>query len=196
MGITAQQVKELRDRTGLGMMKCKEALQATDGDMEKAIEYLRKQGLRTAEKKAGRETSEGIIASYVHSNAKIGVLVELRCETDFVARNDEFRQLGRDLAMQVAAARPIAVSKDDIPEDVLERERAIYREQFKDKPPQAIDKIVEGKLQAFYKERCLLHQPFIKNPKVSIEDHIKSVIAKLGENITVARFARFELGGE
>ena len=194
MAITAQQVKELRDRTGLGMMKCKEALQATDGDLDKAVEYLRKQGLRTAEKKAGRETSEGVIASYVHSNSKIGVLVELRCETDFVARSDDFRQLGRDLAMQVAAAKPVAVSKDDVPEDVLERERAIYREQFKDKPPQAIEKIVEGKLQAFYKEHCLLDQPFIKNPKVSIADHIKSVIAKLGENITVARFVRFELG--
>jgi len=194
MAITAQQVKELRERTGLGMMKCKEALQATDGDLDKAVEYLRKQGLRTAEKKAGRETSEGVIASYVHSNSKIGVLVELRCETDFVARSDDFRQLGRDLAMQVAAAKPVAVSKDDVPEDVLERERAIYREQFKDKPPQAIEKIVEGKLQAFYKEHCLLDQPFIKNPKVSIEDHIKSVIAKLGENITVARFVRFELG--
>ncbi len=194
MAISAQQVKELRDRTGLGMMKCKEALQATDGDLDKAVEYLRKQGLRTAEKKAGRETSEGVIASYVHSNSKIGVLVELRCETDFVARSDDFRQLGRDLAMQVAAAKPVAVSKDDVPEDVLERERAIYREQFKEKPPQAIEKIVEGKLQAFYKEHCLLNQPFIKNPKVSIEDHIKSVIAKLGENITVARFVRFELG--
>lgn len=194
MAVTAQQVKQLRDRTGLGMMKCKEALQATDGNMDKAVEYLRKQGLRTAERKAGRETSEGAIASYVHSNDRIGVLVEVKCETDFVARNDQFRQLCRDLAMQVAAAKPIAVSKDDVPDDVLERERAIYREQFRDKPPQAIEKIVEGKLQAFFKECCLLHQPFIKDPKVSIENHIKALIARLGENITVSRFVRFELG--
>jgi elongation factor Ts len=194
MAITAAAVKQLREMTGIGMMKCKEALQATDGDIEKAVEYLRKQGLKTAEKKAGRETSEGVIGSYIHSNNKIGVLVEVRCETDFVARGDDFAQLCRDLAMQIAATKPIAVSREEVPADVLEKERDIYREQFKDKPPQAIEKIVEGKLGAFFKERCLLDQPFVKEPKTSVADHIKSVVAKVGENISVARFVRFELG--
>ena len=194
MPASAAQVKQLREMTNIGMMKCKEALEATNGDLEKAVEYLRKQGLKTAEKRAGRETSEGVIASYIHSNGKIGVLVELKCETDFVARSDDFRQLGRDLCMQVAATRPIAVSRDEVPADVVEREREIYREQVKDKPPQAIEKIVEGKLGAFFQERCLLDQPFVKDPKTSVGDLIKSLIAKLGENITVGRAVRLELG--
>ena len=194
MAITAALVKELRERTGIGMMKCKEALAATDGDIEKAIEYLRKQGLAAAEKKAGRDTREGVIASYIHSNNKIGVLVEVKCETDFVARNAEFQQLCRDLCMQVAATRPLSISADEVPQDVLEKEREIYREQFKDKPPQAIEKIVEGKLKAFFKERCLLEQPFVKEPKTCVADRIKALVAKLGENITVSRFVRMELG--
>jgi len=194
MATSAAQVKELRDRTGIGMMKCKEALQATDGDLDKAVEYLRKQGLAAAEKKAGRETSEGYIGSYIHSNGKIGVLVEVKCETDFVARNDDFRALCRDLCMQVAAARPQWVSRDDVPEDVLEKEREIYRVQFKDKPPQAIDKIVEGKLRSFYEEHCLLDQKFVKDPKTSIADLLKSLVAKLGENLAIGRFVRLEIG--
>jgi elongation factor Ts len=194
MPASAAQVKQLREMTNIGMMKCKEALEATNGDLDKAVEYLRKQGLKTAEKRAGRETSEGFIASYIHSNGKIGVLVELKCESDFVARGDDFRQLGRDLCMQVAATKPIAVSRDQVPADVVERERDIYREQVKDKPPQAVEKILEGKLTAFYKERCLLDQPFVKDPKTSVEDLIKSLIAKLGENITVGRVVRLELG--
>jgi elongation factor Ts len=194
MATSAALVKELRDRTGIGMMKCKEALQATDGDMEKAVEYLRKQGLAAADKKAGRETSEGYIASYIHSNGKIGVLVEVKCETDFVARNDDFRALCRDLCMQVAAARPRWVSRDDVPDDVLEKEREIYREQFSDKPPQAIDKIVEGKLRSFYEEYCLLDQKFVKDPKTTIADLLKSLVAKLGENMAIGRFVRLEIG--
>lgn len=194
MAISAARVKELRQKTGIGMMKCKEALQETGGDLDKAVDYLRKQGLAAADRRAGRSTNEGVIASYIHSNNKLGVLVELRSETDFVALNEDFQRLGRDLCMQVAAARPLCVSKDDVPEDVLEKERDIYREQFKDKPAAAIEKIVEGKLQAFYKERCLLEQPFVKEPKTSVGDLIKTLAAKLGENITVTRFVRMELG--
>ena len=194
MAITSEAVKQLRERTGIGMMKCKEALEATGGDTEKAIEYLRKQGLKSADKRAGRETSQGVIASYVHSNNKIGVLVEVKCETDFVARNEEFRQFARDLCMQVAATRPVAISQDQVPATVVEKEREIYREQVKDKPPQAVEKIVEGKLQAFFKERCLLDQPFVKDPKMTVTDLLKSLIAKLGENIAISRFVRMELG--
>ncbi|HPD15372.1 MAG TPA: translation elongation factor Ts [Planctomycetota bacterium] len=194
MAITAETVKQLRDMTGLGMMKCKEALEATQGDLEKAVEYLRKLGLKTAEKRAGRETSEGVIASYIHSNSKIGVLLELKCESDFVARNDDFRQLARDLCMQVAATRPIAVSRDQVPPAVIEKEREIYREQVKDKPPQAVEKIVAGKLDAFFKEHCLLDQPFVKDPKHTVADLLNALIAKLGENIAVNRFVRLQLG--
>jgi elongation factor Ts len=175
-------------------MKCKEALSATDGDLEKAIEYLRKKGLDTAAKKAGRETKEGVIASYIHSNNKIGVLVELNCETDFVARNEDFQQLGRDLCMQVAATRPMCVSPEDVPQDVIDRETAIYREQFKDKPERALEGILQGKLKAFYKDNCLLEQPFVKDPKTTVKDLITAMVAKLGENVAVKRFVRMEIG--
>ena len=194
MGVSASLVKELRERTGIGMMDCKRALEETGGDIDRAIVHLRKQGLAAASRKAGRETSEGIIASYIHSNGKIGVLVELKCETDFVARNEEFQALGRDLCMQVAAARPQWVAVEDVPEAVLEKEREIYRVQFKDKPPQAIEKIVEGKLRSFYEEHCLLSQKFVKEPKTAVGDLIKQMIAKLGENVSVGRFARLEIG--
>jgi len=194
MAISAETVKQLREMTGIGMMKCKEALEATGGDVEKAVEHLRKQGLKTAERRAGRETSEGIVAHYIHSNSKIGVLVEIKCETDFVARNDDFRQLARDLCMQVAATRPIAVSKDQVPAELVDKEREIYREQVKDKPPQAIEKIVQGKLDAFFKERCLLEQPFVKDPKTTVADLIKSLVAKLGENIAIGRIVRLQMG--
>lgn len=194
MAITSEQVKQLREMTGIGMMKCKEALEATGADFEKAVEYLRKQGLSTADRKAGRTTNEGCIASYIHSNSKIGVLVELKCETDFVARNEEFRQLARDLCMQVAATRPLGISTEDVPAAIVEKEREIYREQVKDKPPQVVEKIVEGKLAAFFRERCLLEQPFVKDPKVTVGDLVKGLVAKLGENLSVSRFVRMELG--
>ena len=194
MAIAAALVKQLREMTGIGMMDCKKALEETGGDLEKAVEYLRRKGMAAAAKRAGRETAEGYIASYIHSNGKIGVLVELKCETDFVARNDEFRALGRDLCMQVAAARPQWVRRDEVPGDVLEKERDIYREQFKDKPAQAIDKIVEGKLRSFYEEQCLLDQKFVKEPKTSVGDLVKQMIAKLGENVSVSRFVRLEIG--
>ena len=194
MAITAAVVKQLREMTGIGMMKCKEALEAADGDLEKAVEYLRKQGLSAAEKKAGRETHEGYVASYIHSNGKIGVLVEMKCETDFVARNEDFRALCRDLCMQVAAAKPQWVSQDGVPEDLLEKERDIYREQFKDKPAQAIEKIVEGKLKSFYEEHCLLDQKFVKEPKTTVGELIKQMVAKLGENMSVGRFVRLQVG--
>ena len=194
MAITAETVKQLREMTGIGMMKCKEALQASDGDIDKAVEYLRKKGMAAAEKKADRETDEGYVASYIHSNGKIGVLVEMKCETDFVARNEDFRALCRDLCMQVAAAKPKWVSSDDVPEDLLAKEREIYAEQFKDKPAQAIDKIVEGKLKSFYEEHCLLSQKFVKEPKTTVADLIKQMVAKLGENMSVGRFVRLQVG--
>ncbi len=194
MAITAALVKELRERTGIGMMDCKRALEETDGDIEKAVDHLRKQGLAAAAKRAGRETSEGYVASYIHSNGKIGVLVELKSETDFVARSDEFRALGRDLCMQVAAARPQWATPEDVPEDVLGKEREIYREQFKDKPAQAIEKIVEGKLRSFYEDHCLLSQKFVKEPKTTVGDLVKQMAAKVGENVSIGRFVRLEIG--
>jgi len=194
MAITSETVKQLREMTGIGMMKCKEALEATGGDLEKAVEYLRKKGLATADKKAGRATNEGCIASYIHSNAKIGVLIEVKCETDFVARRDDFRQLSRDLCMQIAATKPLGISKDDVPAAVVEKEREIYREQVKGKPAEIVEKIVDGKLNAFFKERCLLEQPFVKDPKTTIGELLKGIVAKLGENISVTRFVRYEIG--
>lgn len=196
MEITAELVKELRQRTGIGMMECKKALQETGGDIEKAINVLRKKGYARAKDKASRETEEGVVGSYIHLNSKIGVLVEVNCESDFVARNKEFQELVKNIAMHIAAVNPEYVTKDDIPDEVLEEEREITREQFKDskKPAEIIDKIVEGKLGKFYQEVCLLNQPYIKDDKTSIEQLITSYITKFGENIKVRRFARFELG--
>ncbi|HUW30139.1 MAG TPA: translation elongation factor Ts [Planctomycetota bacterium] len=196
MEITAEKVKELREKTGIGMMKCKEALIACEGDFEKAIDHLRKKGLATAAKKSARTTNEGRIAGYIHNTNKVGVLVELNCETDFVAKGEEFAQLGKDICMQVAAARPIAVAREDLPQDMIDREKGIYAEQVKGKPANIIDKIIEGKLNAFFKEVCLLEQPFIKDPAISIQDIIKGKIAKFGENISVRRFVRYQLGEE
>lgn len=194
MAVTAEQVKKLRDKTGLGMMQCKHALVQADGDMEKATEILRKQGLETAARKAGRRAGEGRIGHYVHSNDKIGVLVELRCETDFVAKSDEFRRLLHDLCMQVAASAPKAVSREDLPADLLEKEREVYRAQFADKPEAIREKIVEGKLAAFYKQACLLEQPFIRDPNITVQDRINESLAKLKENLVVRRFVRLEVG--
>jgi elongation factor Ts len=194
--ISASMVKELRERTGAGMMECKNALAETNGDMEKAIDLLRARGAAKAAKRAEREAKEGVIGSYVHMNGKIGVLVEVNCETDFVARNDAFQALARDLAMHIAAAAPLALTAEEIPADVVERERGVYREQVKNegKPEKMWDKIVEGKLNKFYKESTLLEQPFVKDPDKTVKELITEVAAKTGENITVRRFARFKLG--
>jgi elongation factor Ts len=194
--ITATMVKELREKTGAGVLDCRKALEYAQGDYEKAVRYLREKGLATAQKKAGRATGQGIIEAYIHAGARIGVLVELNCETDFVARTDEFKALAHDIAMQVAAARPEYVSPEDVPAEVVERERAIYRAQAEaeGKNPRALDSIVEGRLKKWYAEFCLLSQPFIKNPDQTVQDVINEKIAKIGENIRVRRFVRFELG--
>ncbi len=198
MEITAKMVKELREKTGLGMMDCKNALVETEGDMEKAVDHLRKKGALKAAKREGRATSEGRIASYVHMNGKIGVLVELRCESDFVAKTDDFAALAKDLTMQVAASAPRWVSPEDVPDDIVAKEKEIYMDQARDagKPEKILDKIAEGKLNKFFTEVCLLEQPFVKDTDKSVGELIKETIAKLGENITVGRFVRFELGRE
>jgi len=196
MSISASQVKELREKTGAGMMDCKKALAETNGDLESAMDYLRKKGLAAVSKRAGRATREGLIGSYIHSNSKIGVLVEVACETDFVARTDDFKELVRDLAMQVAAASPLAVSRDDIDPALLAKEKEVLAAQVEQmgKPPQIVDKIVEGKLQKWYAENTLLEQAFVKDPDRKIIDVVNAAIAKLGENIQVRRFVRFALG--
>ncbi len=198
MAISAQMVKALRDKTGAGMMDCKKALVECEGDEEKAVAWLRQKGLSKAAKKAGRSTSEGLIGSYIHSNGKIGVMVELQCETDFVARNEKFQEVAKDLAMQIAATSPLCVSPDELPQENLEKEKAIYREQAlaEGKPEKIVDKIVEGRVQKYYKEVCLLEQVFIKDDKKVIKDLINDLIAVLGENIQVGRFVRFALGEE
>jgi elongation factor Ts len=195
--ITAQMVKELRAATNAGVYDCKNALTETDGDFEKAVEILRKKGLASAAKKASRDTKEGIIGNYVHFGSKAASLVELNCETDFVARTEQFQQLARDLAMHVVAARPLYVSREEVPADIIAREKESYSEQMADsgKPPHVIDKIVEGKLDKWYSEVCLLEQPFIKEPDRTIQDLLTDAVASLGENIRVNRFARLEIGG-
>ena len=196
--LSAEQVKELRERTGAGVMDCKAALEASKGDMQGAIEHLRKKGLADAAKKAHREAKDGVVASYIHPGSKIGVLVEVNCETDFVARTDDFQQLVKDLAMQVAAANPSYVSREDVPGAVVEKEREIYRQQMADqkKPAQVVDKIVEGKLEKFYAESCLMEQPFIRDPsgKTRLRDMVDQATSKMGERIVVKRFARFQVG--
>jgi elongation factor Ts len=198
MASSAEQVKELRERTGAGVMDCKAALEASKGDMQGAIEHLRKKGLADAAKKAHREAKDGVVASYIHPGSKIGVLVEVNCETDFVARTDDFQQLVKDLAMQVAAANPSYVSREDVPGAVVEKEREIYRQQMADqkKPAQVVDKIVEGKLEKFYAESCLMEQPFIRDPsgKTRLRDMVDQATSKMGERIVVKRFARFQVG--
>jgi elongation factor Ts len=194
--ITAKDVGALRERTGAGMMDCKKALEETNGDMDKAVEYLRAKGAAKAEKRSGRAVKEGMIANYIHHNGKIAVLVELNCETDFVARTDDFQQLGKYLAEHIAAAAPLAVDKDAVPAEKVESERRIFIEQVKSegKPEHMIDKIVEGKLQAFYKDVALLHQMWVRDPKKSIGDLVKETSAKTGENVQVRRFVRYQLG--
>lgn len=198
MASTAELVRELRDKTGAGVMDCKEALQASGGDLEKAVEYLRKKGLAAAAKRAHREAREGVVGAYIHAGGKLGVLVEVNCETDFVARTDQVRELVKDLAMQVAAATPAYVSREEVPAEVVEKEREIYRQQIADqkKPPQVIEKIVEGKLGKFYEEQCLLDQAFIRDTsgKTRVRDLVAQVSAKTGEKIAVRRFVRYQVG--
>lgn len=196
MAISAKEVKELRDRTGAGMMECKSALEESNGDMEGAIDILRARGAAKAAKRAAREASDGAIGSYIHMGGKIGVLVEVNCETDFVAKTDQFQQLVRDIAMHIAAANPTGVRREDIAPEVVERERAVYREQMKEsgKPEQIWDKIIDGKLEKFYAESTLLEQPFVKNPDQTVSQLITEVSSKTGEKIEVRRFARFALG--
>jgi elongation factor Ts len=194
--ISASAVKDLRDMTSAGMMDCKRALEACGGDCEKAVAWLREKGLSKAAKKAGRDTSEGFIGSYIHSNGKIAVLVEVKCETDFVARGEKFQEFAKNVAMQVAAANPLCVSADQVPADVLEKEKAIFLAQTKaeGKPDNIAEKIVEGRIKKYYKEVCLLEQPFIKDDKLTIQDLLKNLVATLGENIQIGRFVRMQLG--
>jgi elongation factor Ts len=198
MASSAEQVKELRERTGAGVMDCKAALEASKGDMQGAVEHLRKKGLADAAKKAHREARDGVVTSYIHPGSKIGVLVEVNCETDFVARTEDFQQLVKDVAMQVAAANPSYVARDEVPGAVVEKEREIYRQQMADqkKPPQVIDKIIEGKLEKFYAESCLMEQPFIRDAsgKTRLKDMVDQATSKMGERIVVKRFARFQVG--
>jgi elongation factor Ts len=189
-------VKQLREKTNAGMMDCKKALVEAGGDLEKAEDILRKKGIASASKKASRSVKEGVVASYIHLQGKVGVLVEVNCETDFVAKNDIFREFVKDLTLHIAAAHPIYVVRDEVPEAVIEREREIYREQVKDKPANVVEKIVDGKLDKFYGSVCLLDQAFIKDPDKTIKDLVASKIAELGENIVIRRFARFAVGEE
>ena len=193
--ISAESVKNLREKTGAGMMECKKALTESSGDFEKAIDLLRQKGLATALKKAGRSVSEGLIDAYIHMG-RIGTMVEINCETDFVARTDDFKELMKDVAMHVAAANPLYLTREDVSQDVLDREKEIYRAQVSGKPPQVIEKIIEGKLEKFYSDNCLLDQIFIKDPdqKKTVKDLVTEKVAKLGENIIIRRFARFQLG--
>jgi elongation factor Ts len=194
MTISAQDVKQLRDQTGAGMMDCKKALVEADGDMEKARMVLREKGLAKAQRKSSRQASEGVVVSYVHSNGRLGVLLELSCETDFVARNEEFQALARELAMQVAAMNPRAVSPEDLPEEMTDAERQLYRKEVSDKPEHIQDKIIEGKLGKFYQQVCLLNQPYVREDKRKVQDIINDAVAKLGENVVVKRFVRMEIG--
>ena len=194
MAISADQVKKLRDATGAGMMECKSALTEAGGDMEAATTLLRKRGLATAAKKAGRSTSEGLIGHYIQMGGKIGVLVEINCESDFVARTDKFQELTKEVAMHIAAANPTWVRREDVPAEIVARERDIYKEQVKDKPAQVIDKIVDGKMNAFYQQFCLLEQASVRDPNVTITQLVQDAIRILGENITISRFVRFKVG--
>jgi len=189
-------VKELRERTAAGMMDCKKALTETDGDMDKAIEFLREKGLAAAAKKAGRIAAEGVVTSYIHGAGKVGVLLEINCETDFVAKTEGFQKFARDIAMQIAAAKPEFVSKEEVPAEDIEKEKQILKAQAlnEGKPEKIVDKMVEGRIQKYYKEICLLEQAYIKDPDVTVEHVVKEQISKIGENLSVRRFARFELG--
>jgi len=194
--ISATMVKELREKTGAGIMDCKGALAECDGDMSKAVDFLRKKGLATAAKRAGRSMTEGIIESYIHMNNKLGVLVEVNCETDFVAKNDDFKEFAKNIAMHIAATNPVGIQPEDVPEETINREKEIYRGQVLEmgKPEKIADKIVEGKMQKYFKESCLMNQVYVRDPDITIEDLLNEMIAKIGENISIKRFARFRIG--
>ena len=196
MEVSASMVKDLREKTGAGMMDCKKALSETGGDFQKAVDYLRQKGLATAAKRAGRIASEGRIGSYIHAGGKIGVMVEVNCETDFVAKTDDFQGFAKDVAMHIAASNPSYVRREEVPSEVLEREKEIYRAQARDakKPEKIIDKIVDGKLEKFYGEACLLEQPFVKDPDITIQDLLNGFIGKVGEKVEIRRFTRFQVG--
>jgi len=196
MEITATLVKQLRDRTGLGMMECKNALVESAGDIEKAIEILRKKGIAKAEKKADRSANEGAILSYIHPGNRLGVLIEVNCETDFVAVTDDFMNFVKDVAMHIAATNPLSIRREDIDPAILAKEKEIYRAQVREqkKPENIVERIVEGKVEKFYQENCLLEQPFVKDPQITVKDYLTATIAKIGENINITRFVRFQLG--
>jgi elongation factor Ts len=196
MEITADLVRKLREKTGVGLMDCKDALKQSNGDMEKAVEYLREKGLAKLQKRMGKVASEGLIASYIHTGAKIGTMVEVNCETDFVANTKEFQEFARDIAMQITASSPLYVKREDIPEDVRAKERSIYRKQALEsgKPEKILDKIAEGKMEKFFQEVCLIEQPFIKNPDITVKGLLEDLVVKMGEKIMVNRFVRFQLG--
>lgn len=198
MAITSKMVKDLRDKTQAGMMDCKKALEKTEGDMEKAVDLLRQKGLAVAAKRAGRATSEGVVETYIHAGGKLGVMVEVGCETDFVAKNDDFREFARDIAMHVAAANPVAITREDVPVDVVAREKAIYVQQALDsgKPEAIVEKMVTGKIEKYLAEIALMEQKFVKNPDLSVQDLLNELVAKMGENISVKRIARFQVGAE
>ena len=195
--ISAALVKQLREKSGAGIMDCKSALKECDGDIEKASDFLRKKGLATAAKRAGRAMSEGVIESYIHMGGKLGVLVEVNCETDFVAKNDDFKAFARNVAMHIAATGPVGIKEEDVPEEIVAREKEVYRGQALElgKPEKMIEKIVAGKLNKFFKENCLMNQAYVRNPDLTIADLINELIAKIGENITIKRFERFQIGG-
>ncbi len=197
MKITSQMVKELREKTNAGMMDCKKALGETDGNMEKAVDLLRQKGLAVAAKRADRATSEGVVECYIHAGGKLGVMVEVGCETDFVAKTDDFKAFARDIAMHVAAVNPVAISRNEVPADLVEREKAIYEKQALEsgKPANIIEKIVSGKIEKYISEICLLDQKFVKNPDLTVQDLLNELVAKMGENISIKRFARFQVGG-
>jgi len=194
--ISATMVKELREKTGAGIMDCKGALAECDGDMSQAIDFLRKKGLATAAKRAGRAMTEGIVESYIHMDNKLGVLVEVNCETDFVAKNGDFKEFAKNIAMHIAATNPVGIRPEDIPEEILDREKEIYRGQVLEmgKPEKIADKIVEGKMQKYFKESCLMNQAYVRDPDITIEDLLNEMIAKIGENISINRFTRFRIG--
>jgi len=194
--ITSQMVKELRDKTNAGMMDCKKSLTETEGDMEKAVDFLRQKGLAVAQKRASRATSEGTIQTYIHAGGKLGVMVEVSCETDFVAKTDDFKNFTRDIAMHVAASSPVAIQREEVSAELVAREKEIYKQQALEsgKPEQIVDKIVTGKMDKYFSEVCLLEQSFVKNPDLTVQDLLNEVIAKMGENITIKRFARFQVG--
>jgi elongation factor Ts len=195
--ISAKLVKELREKTGAGMMDCKQALSASGGDMGQAIDFLRKKGLATAQKRAGRATSEGTIATYIHLGGKLGVMVEVNCETDFVAKNEAFQECAKNIAMHIAASNPIGVRPEDVPPETIAKEKEIYAAQAREtgKPEKVIEKIVEGKLKKFYEDSCLLNQAYVRNPDITVADLLNELVAKIGENISIKRFVRFQVGG-